>query len=154
MWQRVSRKDWTNFEENVWMKHTIYKQITTAESSLRYSTACTSQPNREKHEHTTPRYCIVRCFLRAIKSLNTVLLSPPQPPLTTYKNVSTPGGGYSLQLPIRGGSARKGYHFHASSIWKGRDFTSRGTRKGTEIYNLVIQKGLSFNTYYVMTVLF
>ena len=34
------------------------------------------------------------------------------------------GGGYSLWWPIRGGSARKGYLFQASGIWKGRDFTS------------------------------
>ena len=34
------------------------------------------------------------------------------------------GGGYSLQWPIRGGSARKGYLFQASGIKKGRNFTS------------------------------
>ena len=28
-----------------------------------------------------------------------------------------------LYDPIRGGSARKGYLFQASGIWKGRDFT-------------------------------
>jgi len=37
----------------------------------------------------------------------------------------TPGsGGYSLQWPIRGGSAQKGYLFLASGIKKGRDFTT------------------------------
>ena len=33
------------------------------------------------------------------------------------------GGGYSLWWPIQRGSARKGYLFQASSVWKGRDFT-------------------------------
>ena len=33
------------------------------------------------------------------------------------------GRGYSLYWPIRGGSAREGYHFQASSI-NGRDFSS------------------------------
>ena len=31
------------------------------------------------------------------------------------------GVGYSLWWPIRWGSARKGYLFHALGIWKGRD---------------------------------
>ena len=34
------------------------------------------------------------------------------------------GGGYPLQGPKRGGSARMGYLFQASGIRKGRDFTS------------------------------
>ena len=33
------------------------------------------------------------------------------------------GGGYSLWWPIGVGSARKGYPFQASGIWKRRDFT-------------------------------
>ena len=34
------------------------------------------------------------------------------------------GGGVLPIMPIRGGSARKGYLFQASGIKKGRDFTS------------------------------
>ena len=34
------------------------------------------------------------------------------------------GGGYPLQGPKRGGSARMGYLFQASGIRKGRDFKS------------------------------
>ena len=33
--------------------------------------------------------------------------------------VREPGGGYSLWWPIQGGSARKGYVFQTSDIWKG-----------------------------------
>ena len=50
--------------------------------------------------------------------------------------------GYSLWRLIRGGSAWKGYLFQASSIWKGRDFTSWSIlKKGREICHLGLWKG-------------
>ena len=39
-------------------------------------------------------------------------------------------GGYSLEWPIRGGSAPKGYLFHASGTWKRKNFTGRSNWKG------------------------
>ena len=52
-----------------------------------------------------------------------------------------PGGRYSLWWPIRGGTARKGYPFQASRIWKCRDFTSWSMWIGREIYHLSLWKG-------------
>ena len=50
--------------------------------------------------------------------------------------------GYSLWRLIRGGSAWKGYLFQASSIWKGRDFTSWSILiKSREICHLGQWKG-------------
>ena len=40
------------------------------------------------------------------------------------------GEEYSLWWPIRGGSARKGYLFQASGIWKGREICYLGLWKG------------------------
>ena len=59
--------------------------------------------------------------------------------------------GYSLWRLIRGGSAWKGYLFQASSIWKGRDFTSWSIlKKGREICHLGLwigPKGLTDEFY-------
>ena len=47
--------------------------------------------------------------------------------LDLQRLASLTGGGV---LTIRGGSARKGYLFQASGIWKGRNFTSYSIWKG------------------------
>ena len=53
------------------------------------------------------------------------------------------GKAYSLLWPLRRGSARKGYFFQASGIWKSRDFASWGIWKDIEICHLVILKCLT-----------
>ena len=52
-----------------------------------------------------------------------------------------PGGRYSPWWPIWEGSARKGYLFQASGIWKGRDFTRWSIQMGREICRLGLWKG-------------
>ena len=59
----------------------------------------------------------------------------------TFFVISRGGGVYSLKRPIRGGSARKGYLFQASGIWKGRDFTRCSIWKSREICHLGLWKG-------------
>ena len=50
--------------------------------------------------------------------------------------------GVLTMMAIRGGSARKGYLFQASGIWKGKDFTSWSIlTKGRQICHLGLWKG-------------
>ena len=48
-------------------------------------------------------------------------------------DVSWGAGAFYTQWLIGGGSARKGYLFQASGIWRGRDLTSVSGSKGREI---------------------
>ena len=59
----------------------------------------------------------------------------------TWQLLSSPGGGgYSLWWPIQEGSARKGYFFQASGVWKGRDFTCWQTKNIYIYINIMIYK--------------
>ena len=56
-------------------------------------------------------------------------------------------GAYSLKWPIQGGSARKGYHFQASGIWKGRDSlvevcerVCKMAQKGWQMHLMAVKK--------------
>ena len=51
------------------------------------------------------------------------------------------GGGGLPMMACTGGSARKGYLFQASGIWKGRDFTRWSIQMGMEICYLGLWKG-------------
>ena len=63
-------------------------------------------------------------------------------------------GGYSLKWPIRGSSARKGYLFQASGIWKGRDFTLWSIWKGRGICHLGLLKEKERNMCLLVTLRF
>lgn len=77
--------------------------------------------------------------------IESIDVPPAEPPALQVKMVIEPGD-FSVQWPIQGGSARKGYFFPLSGILKGRGFTSWGIWKVSEICLFsffIVPKGLT-----------
>ena len=91
-------------------------------------------------------------FLKSVQ-LSSIYFLSGRSPTTSYaifyimfmhkisSQVSGGGGEYSLWWPVRGGSARKGYLFQVSGIWKSAEFTTRSISKDREICHLGLWQG-------------
>ena len=67
------------------------------------------------------RFLVVFIDLHGFLCFLLFCLSITHPVLQNWKAPTR--GGYFFSWAIRGSSTRKGWYFHAGSMWKGRDFT-------------------------------